>query len=156
RRMFGPGAALLGAALIALNHGHVRFTQEAQAFALEGLLVISTVGAAWDWISERRTSSAVATIIFGVLAGYTHYVLLAVVPVFALWGVAALRREPRALLRWIGLNAAIALAFLPQLPTQIHQFIQEDAAHHGHFPLPMDWQALAHELTGAAYLVPLY
>jgi len=156
RRMFGAGPALLTAALVAVAHGHVRFTQEAQAFALEGLLVILAVSAAWDWIETRRTRSAVAYVVWGACAMYTHYVSLAILFVLLAWGVIVLRGDGRALARWLGLHAVLVLAFLPQLPTQISQFIQEDAAHHGHFPYRSDWFALGHDLSGANYLIPVY
>jgi len=157
RRMLGTTAALLGVALIALTRGHARFTTEVQPFALECLLVTLAVYAAWDWLETRRPWSAVAYVVCGGAALYTHYVSLAIVFTLCVWGAIALRGDRRALFQWLGLHVLLALIFLPQLPTQIRQFIQEDAAHHGHFPYASDWFALWRLMAlGATYLIPVY
>ena len=157
RKMFGVSTALLATAVIALTRGQARFATEVQPFALEILLVTLAVTAAWDWLETRRTPAAIAYLVCGGLSLYTHYVSLAIVLTLFLWGAIALRGDRPALMKWLGLHALLALIFLPQLPTQIRQFIQEDAAHHGHFPYLTDWLALGRLMAlGATYLIPVY
>ena len=156
RRTLGTSAALLAAALITLNHAHLRFSQEAQSFALEWLLVMLVVNTGWDWLETRRVRSAVGYLMFGALSMYTHYISLAILFTFGAWGVVRLRREGAACARWIGFHALLALAFLPQLPIEIRQFVQDDAWHRGHFAAPGDWLTLGRVIAfEKTYLIPV-
>ena len=157
KRTLGTGAALLASAMIALDHSHVRFAQEAQSFAFEWLLVILALNAAWDWIATRRVGSAIAYVVFGALSTYTHYISLAILATVLLWGLWMLRHERGAARRWAGLNLVILLAFLPQFPIETRQLIQDDVWHRGHFASLDNWLTLGRVVAfDKTYLIPVF
>ena len=157
KRTLGAGAALLAAALIALDHSHVRFAQEAQSFAFLWLLVILALNAAWDWIETRHTISAIGYVTFGALATYTHYISFAILLTVCLWGLWVLKREGAAILKWIMIHILFVLAFLPQVPIETRQLVQDDVWHRGHFASLDNWLTLGRVVAfDKTYLIPVF
>src|SRR5205085_2336688 len=54
------------------------------------------------------------------------------------WGALRVAREPRRLAAWVGLDVAIAVAFLPQLPTFLAQLVVNHVSHWVPKPHPRD------------------
>lgn len=157
RRLVGGTAALFATLLVVFSHGHIRVTQEAQAFALEGAMLLLTLVSALNWIKSRRVRYAVFYIVFAACAAYTHYVSLAFLLVLGVWGAIDLRHDRAWLWKWIGLHAIIAAIFAPQFPVLVSQFIQEGAAHHGHFPYRSDWLTLGRAIAiGRTSMIPVF
>lgn len=123
RELFGRGAGLLAALLLALHRTHVWYSQELRSYALLWMLDTVIVWAAWRYVSGRR-GAAGWYVIAAAAALYTHYQAGLVIACVAAWGAIVLAREPRRLFGWMALHLAIALAFVPQLPTfmlQLHR-----------------------------------
>ena len=155
RRMFGPRAGLIAAALLSVDVAHVRYSQEVQFHSMLWLLLIGAVHAGWCWVEERRGRDAARLVALATLALYTHYVAGVALAVLLLWGMVALRREPAAAGRWLLTFAAMALLFLPQAPVFLEQFRREGSASWFRFPHPRDlldlWRLMS---LGPLYLVP--
>ena len=138
RRILGSRfAALLAAFLLAVNPLHVYYSQEARMYGLMALLSTGVLWAAWDVFhreDRRSTVPALAYVVLTTLALYTQYyaVFLPIgLTVYALW---RWRKLPRALLRWFGLQAIIALLYLPwvvyagpRLTLYVSQKVVQDA-----------------------------
>ncbi len=170
RATFGRGAALAAAALLALHPVHIYFSQESRVYALFWLETTAAWWAAWRWISSGHRRHGVAYVLAAALMLYTHY-LSGLLLVFAFaGGLVLLLRGPgarRRALAWIGLHAAVAVLFAPQLPTFV---TQQSRLGHEHWTGPADardlrdwarrvgggtaWQALLLTALGALALVP--
>jgi hypothetical protein len=104
---------------------HVWYSQEARMYILLALLVALSVGLTWRLLRGRR--GWVAYAICTGLALYTHYFSVFVVLAENLFVLAWMarrdvQRQPRRFgVRWLGLQAAVALAFSPWLPVVIYQ-----------------------------------
>ncbi len=111
RRLFGTLAGTLAALLLAVAPLAVYYSQEVRMYAQVtafGLLAVYAYARRWPWL---YTLAGIATL-------YTQYlgaaILIAVNLHALLWWRSQTRRE---WLAWLGANAAIALGFLPWLPT---------------------------------------
>lgn len=155
RRMFGPRVGLIAAALLSVDVIHVRYSQEVQFHSMLWLLLTGAVHAGWCWVEDRRGRDAARLVALATAALYTHYVAGVALAALLLWGLLALRREPRALGRWLLAFAAVALLFLPQAPVFLEQFRREGSASWFRFPRPRDlldlWRLMS---LGPLYLVP--
>lgn len=129
RELFSRTAGWIAAALLALHPAHVAFSAEARSFALLFLMLSLSTWLAWRWLERARGRDAAAYAIVAALALYTHYLAGVVLAFVAAWGLFALRRTPRRIAAWIGLHAAVAVAFAPQLPTMIAQTHRLGADH---------------------------
>ena len=157
KRTLGIPVALLAASLVALDHSHVRFAQEAQSFAFFWLLVMLALNAAWDWVETRHVAAAIGYVIFGVLATYTDYVAFAILFTVFLWGLWVMRTDPRRRLPWAGIHLLFVLAFLPQFPIQLRQLAQDDVWHRGHFASLDNWLTLGRVVAfDKTYLIPVF
>jgi mannosyltransferase len=128
RDLFGRGAGLLAALLLALHRTHVWYSQELRSYSLLWMLDTLIVWGAWRFVSGRRG----AAWLYGISAAvalYTHYQSGLVIACVAGWGAFALAREPRRLLGWLSVHVAIALAFMPQLPTFMQQLHRNQDQH---------------------------
>jgi hypothetical protein len=128
RDLFGRGAGLLAALLLALHRTHVWYSQELRSYALLWMLDALIVWSAWRFAGGRRG----AAWLYGISAAaalYTHYQAGLVIACVALWGMLALVRDPRRLLMWIALHVAIAIAFWPQLPRFLQQIHRNQDQH---------------------------
>jgi mannosyltransferase len=121
RDLFARDTGLIAAAVLALHPAHVAFSQESRSYALLFFLLALAEGCAWRWVVTRSTHRAVGFVLAGTAALYTHYLAAPVLACVGLWGLVVLRRERRAAMIWLGLHAAIALLFLPQLHTVLTQ-----------------------------------
>jgi hypothetical protein len=121
RDLFARDTGLLAAALLALHPAHVGFSQESRSYALLFLLLAAASWCAWQWIERRSGRHAAGFAISAAAALYTHYLAAPVLSGVGLWGMWALRREPRRLAGWLGLHVIVAVVFAPQLPIVISQ-----------------------------------
>ena len=114
REWVGPGAGLLGAALLAVSPYAVELGQEAALYALAALTTTLALAAGWHWWRTRQ--GARRYLALGIVAIYSHYVVAAILAGFAL---AALLpgAGPRQVSRraWLTGHAVIGVAWLPWL-----------------------------------------
>jgi len=138
RRLFSPGVGVLAGLLGAIHPLVVYYAQEARMYALLGLLSAASLLLAAEVLSipgemaagrlrRRRAALVIGAYVLVHAAGlYTHYsypfVIAAETLTFLLW----LARRPRklhGLAVWAGLQLAVLLLFLPQLPTALRQVL---------------------------------
>ena len=120
RELFGrPGSALIAAVLVALAPVDVLYAQEARAYALQGAaLGLALLGFA------RALRGAGGLLIYAVgatLAIWLHPTSVAAIAAINLVALASgvgrgRLLDPPALLRWLVVNAGVALLCLPLLP----------------------------------------
>lgn len=155
RDWFGPRAALLAAALLAIHPTHVYFSQELRSYSLLILLVLLVTWNAWRWVKWDRRRDAVAYVASAALALLTHYLAGLVLLLLGLWGYAQVRREARRVMEWTLWQSAVLLAFAPQAPTFLHQ-LRLSGEHWMPSPVFEDLANLARKITfGARYMVPI-
>lgn len=120
RELTGPRAGLWAAALLAFNPLHIYYSQEVRMYGLVALWGIGATYYAARILGVTRVGEAplarsvwISYVLLALAALYTQY-YAALLPigftVYALWHW---RRRPRQLIRWIGLQAIVALAYLP-------------------------------------------
>jgi len=124
RQLASRRAAVLAGLLLAFFPIAIRYSQEVRMYALLGLLLITAIYMLWLWVNRQRTFYLVAYGVLMVAALYTHY--FALLCALANWIYLSLTRDARgkvqALSRtWWVANAAIAIAYLPWLPTLFSQ-----------------------------------
>lgn len=158
RAMFGRGAGFFAAALLAAHPVHVYFSQESRVYALLWLELATAWWLAWRWLSAGRARDAAGYVAVSALALYTHY-LAGMVLAFTAAGGLLWLRDPgakRRALAWAGLHVAIALLFLPQVPTFL---VQQDRLAHDHWTAAADARDLRdwlrHMAAGSTLLVPV-
>jgi mannosyltransferase len=125
RRLFEDEIAGLGAAvLVAINPFQVYYAQEARMYALLALWAMASSWAILVWIQDRHRGWPLIAYVLSATAGlYTHYafpfVMLAQVLAVASWLWRARTRDDTAkwLFLWVSALAAVALLYLPWLPT---------------------------------------
>jgi mannosyltransferase len=115
RRLFGTLAATLAALLLTAAPLAVYYSQEVRMYAQVTTLALVAVYAyarRWHWLYALAGSATL----------YTQYLGVAVLIALNLHAVAWFRcRTRREWLAWLAANAAVALSFLPWLPTFIAQ-----------------------------------
>ncbi len=136
RRLFDEPTGLLAALLVAFNPFQVYYAQEARMYAMLALWAVVSTWAMLDWLSDPSPSERLGLKIRlglwlyvpSAAAGlYTHYaflfVLLAQNVGVGLWLWAGRRSGDvgRRLLTWLGVQALVALLYLPWLPTAWRQ-----------------------------------
>ena len=126
RDLFGRAPALAAALLLALHRTHVYFSQELRSYGLLWLLYTLSLWQAWRFVRGGR-GAAIAYAAAGAAALYTHYQTGLFLPFVALWGAVALARTPRRLAAWVALHVAIAVAFVPQVPTFLAQLARNQS-----------------------------
>jgi uncharacterized membrane protein len=115
RRLFGSLPATLAALLLAVAPLAVYYSQEVRMYAqvtMLGLVAVYAYTRRWYWLYALA----------GIATLYTQYLGAAIVIAInlhaVLWWRSQTRREWRG---WLGANAAVALGFLPWLPTFLDQ-----------------------------------
>ncbi|HUS14997.1 MAG TPA: glycosyltransferase family 39 protein, partial [Chloroflexia bacterium] len=114
RVVAGRRAALLGTGLLAVSPYAVELGQEAALYALAGLTTPVALAAGWHW--RRSGRGALAYVLCGAVAIYSHYVVAAILALFAVLALtptAGPARVGRS--AWIIAHAAIATIWLPWL-----------------------------------------
>jgi uncharacterized membrane protein len=115
-------SAVFAAALLALAPTNIFYAQEARAYALQGAAIALALLGFARLLRAPRSLGALAMYAAGaVLAVYLHMTsVLAIIAcnIAALTACFGRRKllDGAGLLRWIGANAAVALACLPLLP----------------------------------------
>lgn len=126
RALFGAGAGILAALLLAVHPQAVHFSQQARFHAFEWMLLTGIAFLAWRWVHARGARlEGVAITLAAAAALWTDYFTLFPMSAIALWGAFTLRREPRRVALWLALFAGAVLLYSPQIPTLISQ-IQRD------------------------------
>ena len=125
--LFGRTEGLLAAFLLTLSPLHVRYSQEARAYALFMLLSIWALFSLWKGMGGRERKWWVGFIISNILNLYTHLFALLVLLTeglifFSLWlrGFVGRRPEARskvgkASLRFLGSTAITVVCYLPMV-----------------------------------------
>jgi hypothetical protein len=153
--MFDRRVGFVAAALLALHRTHIYFSQELRSYVLLTLILLLAVWLGWRWIGRARPRDAALYALCVALAFYTHYLSFLILGLLGAWGLFALRREPRRIPLWLGLHAAAAVLFVPQVPTFLHQL----ALAHDHWAKPptlVNLADLARQICfGARYMVPV-
>jgi hypothetical protein len=156
RDTFGRATGWTAAALLALHHSHVDFSGESRSFALLFLLLTLAVWLAWRWIEHARPRDAVLYVLTAATALYTHYLSGVVLAFLGAWGLVALLRTPKRLGTWIGLHVAVAVLFVPQLPTLLEQSKRLHGDHWVKDPTPATLLNVLRQLAlSARWLVPV-
>ena len=107
-------AALFAAFLLAINPLHVFYSQEIRMYGLVALLSTGVLWAAWGVFSQRHNRTApIAYVILTTLALYTQYYAIFLPIALTLYAVIWWRKDLRSLARWLGLQAVVALLYLP-------------------------------------------
>lgn len=114
RRLFGSGAALLAAALLALHPALVEYGGEARAYTLVTLLVVATALALSRALTCTTWAPWALTAVLGAAAVYAHLYAVLALAVFA---VSLLAVAPPAnwLHRWPVTVAVLALLLAPMI-----------------------------------------
>lgn len=111
RRLGGPRAGLLAAGLLALSASHVDLSQEVRAYGMaQGAVLVATWGMV-RYLERRRARDLLLYAVAATIALYAHTTLLLFVLIANLAMLWLLRRDRAAMLRWVGANAAVALAW---------------------------------------------
>jgi hypothetical protein len=117
-RILSRREGLIAAALLALSPLHIYYSQEVRMYGLVSLLAILTLGTAWKVMASDEPSLSrinLAYVLWATLGLYTQY-YFAFLPVgltiYALWHW---RRDRSALHRWVALQMALLLLYLPWL-----------------------------------------
>ena len=120
RELAGPRAGLWAAALLAFNPMHVYYSQEVRMYGLVTLWGIGATYYAARILGVTRAgevptvrSAWISYALLTLAALYTQY-YAALLPIgFTLYALWHWRRYPYRLIRWMGLQAIVALAYLP-------------------------------------------
>lgn len=128
KALFGRAEGLLAAFLLTLSPFHVRYSQEARAYALFAFLSVLALYFLWRGIKGHERKWWVGFIIFNILNLYTHLFALLVFLVEGLiflsvwlWGYVRCQSEARskvaeAFLRFWGSTTVILVCYLPMVP----------------------------------------
>jgi len=107
-------AALLAAFFLAINPLHVFYSQEIRMYGLVALLSTGVLWAAWDIFSQCQNRRApFAYVILTALALYTQYYAIFLPIVLTFFAAVHWRKDLRNLVRWLGLQAIVAVLYLP-------------------------------------------
>jgi uncharacterized membrane protein len=124
RELLGKRVGLVTGLLLACSPMHVWYSQEARMYILLALLVTLSAGLTWRLLHGGRqwVWHGVCT----ALALYTHYFAVFVVLAENVYVLAWMVGQPASRrrwlgVRWLGLQAAVALAFVPWLPVTVSQ-----------------------------------
>lgn len=128
RVLVGRWAGVLAAALLAVSPYAVEFGQEAALYALASLTTTLALAAGWGWwhgdIGQNKhnrqggqATGGLLYVLMGTLAVYSHYVVGAILALFAALALLAPRPSgPRVSTKgWLTANGAIFALWLPWL-----------------------------------------
>jgi 4-amino-4-deoxy-L-arabinose transferase-like glycosyltransferase len=120
KRLLGrTGALLVAVFLLALSPFHIYYSQEVRMYGLVALLGLAATYFALQWDPEGwGVGPAIGYVLATAAALYTQYYaifLLLALNLIVLIRWLRVRRSGRALVRWLGAQAAVILLFLPWL-----------------------------------------
>lgn len=124
--LFNRATALLSALLLALSLFHIEFAQEARMYTLLALLALCSLYFFLKLFAEARAPSIVGYVISTSLLMHTHvygfFIIIAENLFF--FSLFLSRREAfkRLLVRWLLMQAALVVLFLPWLSIMLRQF----------------------------------
>ncbi len=134
RRLGGPRAGLIAAALLALNTTHVHWSQQFEDYSLVWALLVWMIVAASSLRDRPSRRTGVAMIAIGIAALYADYLTAFVLLLVTIWGAWTLRRDSRGRAWWLGTLAVLFLLFLPQVRIWAQQFAREGYGSHFQWP----------------------
>ena len=156
RDLFDRRAGLLAAAILAVHHVHIYFSQEFRNYAMLWLTLTAAGWMASRWLSRSGAWNAVLFVVAAVATLYTHYLGGVILGFVFLWGAWDQRKDRRRLLQWIGLHVSIAILFVPQMPTFLAQARNNMDEHWIQGASADQLLDLARKLSfGAYYLLPV-
>lgn len=147
RRWLGPGAALAGAAAIAIHPLAIHHAVDARPYVLAPLLVLLALDRWGAWLADRRGRDLAGWVALAAAAFLTHHFAgpAALAPALVAWACAPGVRRGRDL-GWLALPAAaVALPFLPFVLGRLGGPSLDWIGRYWHGP----WDALA--TTGATF-----
>src|SRR3990170_899494 len=116
RRLAGDRVGLLAAALLAVSPFQVTSAQEARMYPFLTLFGLGASYALWLALEEGRRRHWTAYVLLMVLALYTHYFALLLLAAQGVYVLGA-HRTKAAVRGWLLALTAVALAYLPLVPT---------------------------------------
>ena len=116
RRLAGDRVGLLAAALLAVSPFQVTAAQEARMYPFLMLFGLGASYALWLALEEGRRRQWIAYVLLMVLALYTHYFALLLLAAQGVYVLGA-HRTKAAVRGWLLALTAVALAYLPLVPT---------------------------------------
>jgi mannosyltransferase len=157
RRLFGAGAGLAAALLLAVQPTHILFSQQASFHAMVWFLLTLAFAAGWSWVERPRARDAVTLVLAAAAAIYTDHYSSIVLGAIALWGLGALARTPKRMAAWLSWFAAAFALYLPQLPTLLTQWDRDVRGERALAPLgAAEIADLLRKLAwNAKYLIPI-
>ena len=120
----GAGIGLLAAFLAAINPFEIYYSQEARMYVLAAVLAAAAVLALVRFVESRSATALAALVVLEAAGLYTHYSFIFVVVVMNLAYLLSLRArhvDRGQVVSWIAAQAAVALLYLPWLPTALRQ-----------------------------------
>jgi len=132
RRMSSARLGLWSALLLALSPIHIQYSQEARMYTLLALLGLLSVYTLRCWLEQPSIGRGTLYVLSTAAALYTHNLAVFLLPFEAMWAIAwaTTRRDSsgyrpaldnQRLWGWLVCQAAIALLWLPWLPTVVMQ-----------------------------------
>ncbi len=154
RRLFGPRAAVLAAALLTVHARHIYFSQELRSYGLLALATLLAVWSAWEWLERPSAGSAIAWVLSATLALYTHYLSILILWIVGIAVLAAIGDRVQRLRPWLLLQIPVGVLFAPQLRLLRRQLLLSE----GHWLAHPAWGEIGnfarHVAYGASWLVP--
>ena len=120
----GAGIGLLAAFLAAINPFEIYYSQEARMYMLVAVLATASVLALVRFVESRSATGLAALVVLEAAGLYTHYsfiFLVVVVNLAYLLSLKARHVDRGQVVSWIAAQAAVALLYLPWLPTALRQ-----------------------------------
>lgn len=125
-RLLGVRPGLLAAWWLALSPALVEYSQETRMYALLGLWSVLMVWLALRLGDQLRSRGRLAVLAYGLIGAtglYVHYYFAFVLLAVNLWMIGRCwsRRDWQWLIRWLLLQGAIAVPFIPWIPFFLYQ-----------------------------------
>jgi len=136
RLLFDEQTGILACVILALSSYHVLYSQEARAYALMACLSLASLYFFLRLLRERSMATSVGYVAFTALLMYAHYYAIFVLAAQHLY-VAVLLLSPGearelTLARWVRLQAALLVLYIPWVAPMIGQA----ASQHAEFWIP--------------------
>lgn len=141
-----PMTALLAALLVAVSPYAVWHAQDARMYSMSLALTVASSLCMAAWLARRRWPWAVGYVVVTLAALHVHYfaAFVIVAQYFFVMGQAILDRRYRwSLLPWLGMQAAVALLYVPWLAAAAATL----AGYGGNGTSPGAWTALQQALS---------
>ncbi len=112
KELFGPRVGLVAAFLLAVNAGHVEYSQDARAYALVVFLVVLSMLCLMRSLRNPTLGNWVSYAAIATLSGYAHLFAILTVPAYAV-GLAFFRPNRRIWKKFAYATGAVMALWLP-------------------------------------------